>query len=426
MASVKDRSYPSAAIMTFEAARRSFHITVRAVRLLWRFRLRSGLLMLSAGLGVAGVVCSVNYGESGAWQLLDQIQKLGTNVLVITPAQSRVIGGRARTGGSVTTLVEGDYSAIRRSVLTRTRSSAVVTGSFWIKAGDLSKNAAVMGCEPEYFAIKNWPVASGELFSALEERHAERVVVLGHTVAADLFGNESPVGRRLLVNRVPFEVIGVLTERGQGLDISNEDNQVYVPLSTAMHRLMNVDYYAAIAVEVDTLSHMDEAAEQIHSLLRQRRHPRPNEPEDFQIQNQKTLLATQLSASNRLTFFLEWIGASALVVSGLGILGISWIAVKERTREIGVRRALGATGADIFFQMLLESALLSLLGCGLGLLLAWPVSDLVAQSNKLPFVFNAKAAWIALFVAIALNLTFAVLPARKAASLNPIEALRFE
>src|SRR5258708_7976619 len=138
------------------------------------------------------------------------------------------------------------------------------------------------------------------------------------------------------------------------------------------------------------------------------------------------LLAESCVASNRLRFFLEWIGASALIVSGLGILGISWIAVKERTREIGVRRALGATGVDIFFQMLLESAILSLLGCGLGLLLSWPASEFVAESNKLPFVFNAKAAWIALLMAIVLNLTFAVLPSRKAAGLNPIEALRFE
>src|SRR5262249_41645656 len=149
-----------------------------------------------------------------------------------------------------------------------TRSSALVNGSFWIKAGDLSKNAVVLGCEPGYFTIKNWAVDSGELFNAAQERTMARVAVLGHTVALDLFGNSAPLGQRITMNRVPFMVIGVLAERGQGLDLSNEDNQVYVPLSTAMHRLMNVDYYNAIVVEVETVNAMDNAAEQIRSLLR--------------------------------------------------------------------------------------------------------------------------------------------------------------
>ena len=212
---------------------RNLQIMVRAVRLLWRYRLRSALLMLSAALGVSGVVCSVNYGAGGSKQILDQIRRMGTNVLIITPADSRVIAGRARTGGAVTTLVERDYSAIRKYLLSRTRSSAIVTGSFRIKAGDLSKSTSVLGCEPDYFAIKDWPLLIGDAFDTAQERGAARVAVVGHTVAVDLFGASSPLGQRMMINRVPFVVIGVLTERGQGLDVSNEDNQVYVPLQTA-------------------------------------------------------------------------------------------------------------------------------------------------------------------------------------------------
>jgi len=382
--------------------------------------------MMSAALGVSGVVCSVNYGASGTRQILDQIRRMGTNVLMIAPAQSRAIAGRARTGAPVTSLVERDYRAIKSEVLSRTRSSALVTQSFWNKAGDLSKNAAVMGCEPDYFAIKDWSTAEGELFDSTQERTAARVALLGHTVANDLFGTSSPLGQRMMINRVPFTVIGVLTERGQGLDVSNEDNQIYVPLSTAMRRLMNLDHYGGIVLEIDSLTGMDAAAEQSRSVLHQLHHIQRNQPDDFQIQNQKSLLDTQMAAAKRLDFFLQWIAASALAVSGLGIVAITWIAVKERTHEIGTRRALGATATDIFFQVTCETAALALGGGLLGVAVSWPASRLISNSVGLPFVFDRNSAALAFAAAAALNLAFSILPSRKAAALSPIEALRYE
>src|SRR5262249_7931177 len=154
------------------------------------------------------------------------------------------------------------------------------TRSFWNKAGDLSKNATIVGCEPDYFAIKDWTTHSGEVFDGTEERTAARVAVLGWTVALDLFGPSSPLGQRIMLNRVPFTVIGVLRERGQGLDVSNEDDQIYVPLRTAMRRLMNTDHYSGILVEIDDLSRMDDAAAQMRRLLQQSHHIRANQPED--------------------------------------------------------------------------------------------------------------------------------------------------
>ena len=405
---------------------RQRQIIIRALRLMWRYRLRSALLMLSAGLGVCGVVCSVNYGASGTKQILDQIRRMGTNVLIITPAQSRVIAGRARTGVSVTTLVERDYRAVKNEVLSRTRSSALVTQSFWNKAGDLSKNGVVVGCEPEYFLIKDWQVVSGELFGSTHERTASRVAVLGYTVAGDLFGASSPIGQRMMINRVPFTVIGVLSERGQGLDVSNEDSQIYVPLATAMRRLMNVDHYAGIVLEIDSLDSMDAAAEESRSLLHQLHRVQPNRPDDFQIQNQKSLLDTQTEAATRLDFFLRWIAGTALAVSGLGIVSITWIAMKERTREIGTRRALGATAADIFLEVTCEMLALALGGGLLGIAISWPTSRLISDSVRLPFIFDGKSAVLAFAAAAALNLAFSIFPSRKAASIRPIEALRFE
>lgn len=399
---------------------------IRALRLMLRYRLRSALLMLSAALGVSGVVCSVNYGASGTKQILDQIRRLGTNVLIITPVQSRAIAGRARTGDLVTTLVERDYRSIKNEVLSRTRSSALVAQSFWNKAGDLSKNSVVVGCEPDYFAIKDWPTVAGAVFDSTQERTAARIAVLGHSVAVDLFGSSSPIEQHMMINRVPFTVVGVLSERGQGLDVSNEDSQIYVPLTTAMHRLMNVEHYAGIVLETDSIDSMNAAAEQSRSLLHQLHHIQPNQADDFQIQNQKSLLDTQMAAANRLNFFLRWIAASTLIVSGLGIVAITWIAVKERTHEIGTRRALGASAADIFFQVTCEAVVLALGGSLLGLAVSWPASRLISNVAGLPFVFDKESAVLALVAAATLNLGFSMLPSRKAASISPIEALRYE
>jgi putative ABC transport system permease protein len=405
---------------------RTLQIAVRALGQLWRYRFRSALLMLSAALGVVGVVCSVNYGTGGSKQILDQIRRMGTNVLIITPLESRVIAGRARTGGAVTTLVDRDYSAIRKELLTRTRSSAIVTDSLRIKAGDLSKTTAVLGCEPDYFKIKDWPLLAGQAFDSAQERGGARVAVVGHTVAVDLYGTSTLLGQRLMINRVPFVVIGVLTERGQGLDVSNEDDQVYVPLTTAMRRLMNVDHYGAIIVEMDSMRAMNAASAQMRSMLRTQHHIRPAQPEDFQIQNQKSLLDTQMAAAARLDFFLRWIAASALTVSGLGSAAITWIAVKERTHEIGTRRALGATRGDIFFQVSIETGALALTGCVLGVAISLPTSRLISGSVGLPFVFDLGTATSAFAAAMTIDLFFSVFPSRKAASVSPMEALRYE
>jgi putative ABC transport system permease protein len=403
------------------------HIMTRSLRLIWRFRLRSTLMLLSAVLGVSGVIASVNYASGGRQKVLNQIRRMGTNVLSVQPQQSRSVGGRARTGAIVTTLVEQDYAALRRDVAVIRRSSGIANGGFLIKAGDLSKNnCAIVGAEPDYIRIKNWPVMQGDFFDTGELRRSARVAVLGHTVAQELFGDEPPIGQRLFINRVPFEIIGVMTERGQGLDVTNEDNQVYIPLSTAMHRLMNVDYYSGLLLEVDRWEDMDGAAQSVTGMLRLRHHASAKLPEDFRIQNQKELIDTQLAAAEKLGFFVRWIGMSGLLVSGLGILAISWIAIKERTVEIGTRRALGATASDVFFQMLFEAAVVSSIGCGLGLAAGWKATQIIAGRVDQPFVFEWANARFALTCAILLNLLFALIPSRKAARLDPIQALKYE
>jgi putative ABC transport system permease protein len=398
-----------------------------SLRLIWRFRLRSGLMLLSALLGVGGVIWAINYAALGRLKVLNRIQRLGTNMLVVTPQLSRNVGGRAKTGTIVTTLVAADYAEILRAIPEIEKSSAAVTSSFLVKAGDLSKsNCIVMGTEPDYAHIRHWRTSEGEFYGIPEMKGSARVAVLGSTVERDLFASESPIGKRMFINRVPFEVIGVLEERGQGLDATNEDNQVYVPLSTAMHRLANVDYFSSILLAVTRWDRMDETTAAIHEVLKKRHRVPENSPEDFQIQSQKALIDTEITSSNRLTFLVRCVGLSGLVVSGLGILAICWISVGERVGEIGIRRALGATKSDIFLQFLFEAMLINVMGCFAGLTTGWRYTESIAERTELPFFFDWTNAGLLVAFAVSMNLIFALIPSRRAALLDPIRAVRAE
>jgi putative ABC transport system permease protein len=406
---------------------RSFCIVRTSLRTLLRFPLRSALILMSASLGVAGAVASVNFALGGREKVTRQLARMGTNILIVSPAQSRAVAGRARTGALVTTLTEDDYATVRREIPTLSRSSAFSNLNLPVKVGDLARNnSRVIGIEPDYMAIKEWKVDDGELFGASDVRGSRRVAVLGSKIARELFGNASPVGGRLWINRVPFEVAAVMTERGQSLDAANEDDQIYIPLSTAMRRIANVNYYSGILVTVDRWDNMEQAAGEIRKLLRRRHRSIGKLPQDFQVLNRKQLMDTQLAASDQLMFFARWIGFSALIVSGLGVLAISWIAVRERTREIGTRRALGAARGDVFLQVLSEAATLAVGGSGLGVALALECSTLLARWAAQPLVLDRRSAWLAACVSMTLNVMFAALPAGIAAKLNPIEALRFE
>jgi len=391
---------------------------------LWRYRVRSLLVMACAALGVAGSIAAVNYASGGRQQVIEQVARLGTNVIVVSALQDRGRGGRARSGAIVTTLREADYRAIRREVPQIVRSSALVSSGLRLKAGGLSKVAPVVGCEPDFFHIRHWALSDGEPFDDIQLRRSARVALLGATVAKDLFGADSPVGERLFINRVPFEVIGVLAERGQGLDVTNEDAQVYVPLTAAMRRLMNAEHYGSLVLEVGEFAQLPGAVREVTALLQERHRTGRFRPDDFSVLNQQDLADTRLAAATRLGFFVRWIGLSALLVAGVGVLAMAWITVRDRTREIGTRRALGATAADVFFQFAFEAMVLATAGAALGVAMGWAVSALVAVRAGLPFVFDLGNATLAFALAVVVNLAFVSWPARRAARLDPITALR--
>jgi putative ABC transport system permease protein len=295
-----------------------------------------------------------------------------------------------------------------------------------LKAGYLSKVSRVVGVEPDYFPMKAWTFTGGAAFDADAMRRSARVAVLGARVARDLFNDQPPVGERIFINRIPFDVVGVLAERGPGLDGSDEDSYVFVPLPTALRRILNRDYYHAVLLEVGDPAQVAPAVGSLRELLRIRHRSTSKRPDDFRVQSQSDLVATQLAAAARLGFLVRWIAGSALLVAGLGMLAIAWIGVRDRTREIGTRRALGATANDIFVQFTVEALTLAAAGVAVGVGIGLVASRLTAASAGLPLVLDTGNAVLAVAMALVVNVGFGSLPAVRAARLDPIIALRYE
>lgn len=406
--------------------RRAARIAELALRHFRRSRLHAALAIVAALTGTGGVAVCTGYAAAGRQKIFDQFRRMGTNLIIVTPQQSRAVGGRVRTGTIVTTLREVDYQALLAHVPEIAAASPTVSTVMRIRDGDLTKSTTIVGCAPAYFAMRNWDVRDGALFTKEDDRGVRRVALLGATTARDLFGEEDPVGRRILVGTVPFTVGGVLEERGQGLDASNEDAQVYVPLETAMRRLTNADYYGAIVVQVVSWRAMDNAAAEIVEILERRHRFLSVTGPDFKVENQKMLLDTQLAAFRRLTFFLRWIAASTLAVASMGIFGVAWIGVGQRAREIGTRRAIGATAADVLTQFFTEGITGPVVGCAVGVGAAWLALRTIDAWVGQPFLFSARTAAGAAAISLMLYAVSTLLCCLRAVRLEPSVALRAE
>ena len=397
-----------------------------ALRNFRRSRLQAALATLAALSGTGGIVVCSGYGAAGRAKIFDQFRRMGTNLVIVTPQQSRAVGGRARTGAIVTTLREGDYKAILRAVPAIAASSPTVATTLRLRANDLTKNTTVVGCLPDFFAIRSWRADKGALFSAVDDAREQRVALLGTTTARDLFGTGDPVGRRIILGSVPFIVWGVLAERGQGVDAANEDAQVYVPLKTAMRRLLNQDYFASILLEINSWEAMDAGAGDIASVLTGRHRFVLFGGPDFEVQNQKSLIETQLAAFARLTFYLRWIAASMVAVASLGIFGVAWIAVGNRRREIGTCRAIGATAGDMLAQYVAEGIAGPVLGCAIGIAAAWPALRIIDARVGQPFLFSPELAGYAFLASIALYTSATLATCWRTTRIRPYAALRSE
>jgi putative ABC transport system permease protein len=382
---------------------------------------RSILTTLGIIIGVAAVIAIVALGEGASASVATQLAGLGTNLLTIQPGSSRTNGAQSGAGTGVT-LTAADADAIAQNVTNLTGVSPVVSGNSQLVAGALNWSTRVQGVTPAYLSMQNWTIANGAGFTTQDNSTSANVVLLGDTVLHNLFTNgQSPIGQVIRIRNVPFTVVGVLAAKG-----GNSDDTALIPFQTGQVRLFGASSINQIVVQVSDANLMTTAINDITALLRQRHRLTSNQPSDFQITNNNDLIARVSGVTQTMTVLLGSVAAVSLVVGGIGIMNIMLVSVTERTREIGIRLAIGARPRDVLTQFLVEAVVLSVLGGFIGILIgsavAWLLPIVAGWTTVLPW--NAIA--LAFGVSAAIGMFFGIYPARKASQLDPIVALRYE
>jgi len=404
---------------------RSLLTAMIALRALRRNKLRSGLTALGIIIGVASVVAMVAVGNGAQARIEAQVSALGQNLLSIF-AGSRRSGGVNSGLGSASSMTLADADAIRREVTDvaaispedSTTAQAIANGRNW--------STTVAGESPDYLKIRDWKLASGSMFTDREVRSAAKVAVIGSKTANELFGPLNPIGQTVRVQGIPFVIIGLLESKGAGMGGQNQDDRILIPYTTAMKRVTGDKYLRSINVQIVSADRMDVAQQQITALLRQRHRLTADRDNDFNIFNQKEIADTVSSISRIITLLLGAISGISLVVGGIGIMNIMLVSVTERTREIGIRIAVGAQPGDIRLQFLIEAITLSLLGGIIGVLFGVGASRLVAVVANFNAIVSVSSILLAFGVSFVIGVFFGFYPARKAAALDPIDALRYE
>jgi putative ABC transport system permease protein len=393
-------------------------------------RLRTALTALGVIIGVGAVVTMMAIGAGARVRIAQQIQSLGSNVIIVLSG-SITAGGVRLGSGSQLTITEEDAWGIQREVPSVEVAAPVMRGGVQIVFGSSNWSTALQGVTPEYFQARDWPVASGRLLTWDDVDAAGKVVVLGQSVAENLFGGTDPLEQTVRIKQVPFTVIGVLARKGQSARGEDQDDTVVVPLSTAKRKVLGVSQANArsvgtILVKVADAGRMTEAESQIRDLLRQRHRLQQHEDDDFTIRNLSEILASQEAASRALSLLLAAVAAVSLVVGGIGIMNIMLVSVTERTREIGLRRAVGARRRDILSQFLAEAIFVSLAGGLIGIGVGVVGSYAIGYMFQWSVLVSWSAVLPAFLFAAAVGVFFGYYPARKASRLKPIEALRYE
>ena len=398
-----------------------FGMTVRiAVRALRVHKLRSLLTMLGIIIGVGAVVAMVSVGQGATAQVTQRIASLGSNVLQVFPGSSSS-GGVRGGAGSTSSLTLDDARAIAPACSDVAAVAPIVNRNAQVVYGNQNWFTNVTGTSPEYLDVRSWEIAQGDMFTDDDVDAGTKVCVLGQTIVDNLFPDEDPVGAIVRIRNVPFTVVGVLTVKG-----SDQDDIILIPVVTAMRRLTGRTGVNRIMVSAVSQKRSDAAQEQVTELLRGRHNIRPDEEDDFNVRNMADIASAVASSSRVLTLLLASIASVSLLVGGIGIMNIMLVSVTERTREIGIRMAVGAKGRDVLLQFLVEAVVTSLLGGVLGILFGIGASQLIGLIAKwnTPMVPGAIA--LAFAFSAVVGIFFGYYPARRAANLDPIEALRYE
>jgi putative ABC transport system permease protein len=395
-----------------------------AFRALARNKLRSLLTALGIIIGVACVIATIGIGEGARLQTENQLKSLGTNFLMIFPGATT--SGGARTGASNSKLSSEDVDAIRREVGTVAYVSASIRTVAQVIYGNQNWSTSIQGGEVDWPLIRSWNVTSGQFFTDQDNRTASKVCVLGRTVATNLFGDEDPVGKVVRIKNIPFKVVGVLDSKGGSMMGQDQDDLVVAPYETVRKKLMGTTAVGAILASAQSNDEVDRAQDEISALLRQRHRIARAADDDFMIRSQTEMLAQAEAQSRTMSTLLWSIAGVSLLVGGIGIMNIMLVSVTERTREIGVRMAIGAKGGDIRAQFLVEAVALAITGGGVGIAVGVGIQRFVARFAGWPVALEPTAIALAFAFSAVVGITFGFYPALKASRLDPIEALRYE
>jgi putative ABC transport system permease protein len=404
---------------------RYFIILKVAFRALRRNKLRTALTMLGIIIGVGAVIAMVGIGNGAKAQVQARIAALGQNVIMVFSGSVNQRGVHSGFGGAGTLTVE-DAAAIARDVPGVVAISPEVRTGGQIMAGNNNWSTSIMGESPDYLIIRQWDLADGTMFSEADVRSAAKVCVLGKTTAAKLFPEDDPVGKNIRIKNVPVKVLGVLRGRGVSMFGSDQDDTVLVPYTTAMKRFAGVTTLRSINVQAGSPEQMAEVQRSITDLLHQRHRIQAGADNDFMLRNQQELSEAMTATTEVMTALLAAIASVSLLVGGIGIMNIMLVSVTERTREIGIRMAVGARGRDILLQFLIEAVVLSSTGGMLGILCGVGGAKLITMIKEWPTLVSPNSIIIAFAFSAAVGVFFGFYPARKASQLDPIDALRYE
>ena len=388
-------------------------------------RMRSFLTMLGMVIGVAAVILMLAIGQGAQAMVRSAIESMGSNLFIIMSGATTTSGARVATG-TAPTLTFDDADAIR-DLQDIVAAAPVSPGSAQLIYSGVNWSTSVYGTTPDYAVVRDWPMESGGFFSEADVRSGARVAVIGEVVARELFGDDDPIGKVIRIRQAPFEVIGVLAAKGQSLDGRDQDDLVIVPISSAQQKIFSgglrnrARFIMAQAVSEKS---MDAAESSINELLRIRHRIAVGQEDDFTVRNLTALAEAAASTTRIMSMLLGAIAAISLVVGGIGIMNIMLVSVTERTREIGIRMAIGARRRDVLWQFLIEALTLSLIGCGIGLLFGIGGAWLVGSLADLPVAVTPASVLMAVGVSFLIGVFFGFYPARRAAGLDPIEALR--
>jgi putative ABC transport system permease protein len=387
--------------------------------------MRSLLTSLGIIIGVGAVIVMVAIGEGSQAQIENQIASLGTNLIIVFPGASRS-GGISRGAGSFNRFTFDDVEKLQREARLLSAVSPVVRSGGQIIGGGKNWSTTVYGVSPEYMAIRSWQLERGEFFTARDARSQRKVALLGKTIADELFAGQDPVGEKIRIRDTPFTVIGVLKPKGQSGMGQDQDDVVLAPSTTVFYHLKGGRFIDMINASGIATNRMVEAQEEMRVLLRESHRLEPGDDDDFTIRNQAEITDAASETSRVMTLLLGSIAGVSLVVGGIGIMNIMLVSVTERTREIGIRLSVGARSSDVLIQFLAEAIVLSLIGGIIGILLAAGVVFALNKLTDLNALINPGIVFLAFFFSGAVGVFFGFYPARKAAGLNPIDALRYE